>query len=335
MPRGAAALAEQQAREAIPGTPGAPALPEVIRVDHSLEETRDHTMLYTTSGDYIIKTAIDHSVLAQATDPDALLGDAYSRNTRAVLQAQGTTPYILGTTPTIRYGAAPAADTTPLTVHDLATSLRTFATNVGTNLTNAQTVFVNLANAYRTTAVSMEAFGRQLQNTWTAYYAAANTNVTAGTVNTWEYRPDHFADVTEGYNTAAYNWTYGAAPAPTAKERRYREVAKRKAARLLNMYLTKEQRGTLEAYGWFEVVAPSGTRYRIKRGKSQNIYELSADNKAVRRLCAHPAQDAPDEDHMLIQKLALETDEQGFRKIANITHLSEYNDQPAWMPVAA
>lgn len=48
-----------------------------------------------------------------------------------------------------------------------------------------------------------------------------------------------------------------------------------------------------------------------------NIELLDDTGKPIERLCAHPALYCPDEDTMLAQKLAIETDEESFRRIAN------------------
>jgi hypothetical protein len=89
-----------------------------------------------------------------------------------------------------------------------------------------------------------------------------------------------------------------------------------KARKLLLACLSDEQRIQFEATGYFEVVAASGTRYRITRGWGGNV--LTVVNGYLRdRFCIHPAHYVPEEDNMLAQKLLLEVDEPTFLRTAN------------------
>lgn len=101
-------------------------------------------------------------------------------------------------------------------------------------------------------------------------------------------------------------------------ERHARELAARaRAERLLLANLTAEQRETLLGRGFFEVKAKSGQRYKIGRSTHGNIVRLDDRGVAVARLCAQPS-GVPVDDAILAQKLALETDEAAFLRVANV-----------------
>lgn len=102
------------------------------------------------------------------------------------------------------------------------------------------------------------------------------------------------------------------AHAPDAQER---------AQELLLAHLTPEQRSTFKKNGWFVVVGGrSGKRYRIAANDNlaANIYVL--DGEAVsHRLCAHcDLKTVPLADHLLAQKITLETAEDEFLSRANL-----------------
>lgn len=106
------------------------------------------------------------------------------------------------------------------------------------------------------------------------------------------------------------------------EELKKREAAVARAEQLLRLFLTEEQLAELERNKCFHVQAPSGTRYQIGRGQHGNIAELDANGKKIRRYCIQPTGGLPDPDAMLAQKLMLETDEERFKRIANVTHLA-------------
>lgn len=129
------------------------------------------------------------------------------------------------------------------------------------------------------------------------------------------------------WNGNTYNPNTYAPPTPeevAAQAARYAAIDKqkkravRKAKKLLTEHLTDEQLVMLAEKDYFELESSSGRRYRIHRGHSRNILELNAAGQPVNRLCAHSRDlSMPDEDHILVQKLMLETDEAGFRRVAN------------------
>jgi hypothetical protein len=95
-------------------------------------------------------------------------------------------------------------------------------------------------------------------------------------------------------------------------------VASRRAERLLGGFLTDAQRRQWREHGHFEVVAPSGTRYRVKRGSHRNVFELDAQGRERIGHCIYVAgEQVPEADTCLAQKLYLEHDEATFRRVAN------------------
>lgn len=95
-----------------------------------------------------------------------------------------------------------------------------------------------------------------------------------------------------------------------------RLTAEQKANQLLIENLNEAQRLQYERFGYFFVTGQSGKRYRIKKGRNINI-DILENRKVVKRLCAHPEIDCPNEDTMLIQKIMLEHNEQHFLNVAN------------------
>ena len=158
--------------------------------------------------------------------------------------------------------------------------------------------------------------------------------------------------------TAWVNWTGGVAAAPTVtvahympptepsraaayaaeaarqaerlrleeEDRPRREAADARAKALLVAHLSREQAEEYQTphptgLRRFHLVTPAGRRYRVERGIHGNIVELDEAGGEVARLCCQCAVKMPPEDHMLAQVLHLRTDEDGFRKVANITRV--------------
>jgi hypothetical protein len=101
---------------------------------------------------------------------------------------------------------------------------------------------------------------------------------------------------------------------------RYRnrqQDAKLKGYRLLEEWLSPQQRAQYKSSGSFEVTgSDSGTRYRIWRARQMNIEELDSDGKPAAIWCFLPEGRLPCGDVMLAQKLALENDEQAAISVA-------------------
>jgi len=100
-----------------------------------------------------------------------------------------------------------------------------------------------------------------------------------------------------------------------------RAKARERAEVLLNECLSEMQREELRLKGHFhlETFASSGERrkYRIKRGRSRNVQQVTDDGRVLKTLCMHPIEAVPDADTMLAQKFYLESCEDEFLRIAN------------------
>lgn len=100
-----------------------------------------------------------------------------------------------------------------------------------------------------------------------------------------------------------------------------RKQARERAELLLRECLTPAQREELQLHRHFhlETVGKDGSRrrYRIERGRSRNVKQVTAEGAVIKTLCMHPVDWVPDADTMLAQKLYLEADEDAFLRIAN------------------
>lgn len=99
------------------------------------------------------------------------------------------------------------------------------------------------------------------------------------------------------------------------------KAANARAKKLLLQNLNKEQIKSFSRYKKFLVQAPSGRVYELRDGWAGNVEEIK-DGKRIARFCIHPGIKVPNCDNLLAQKLMLETDEERFRKIANMTPLN-------------
>jgi hypothetical protein len=88
--------------------------------------------------------------------------------------------------------------------------------------------------------------------------------------------------------------------------------------KLLKQWLSPEQFAQYEAKSYFEVTGcHSGKRYRICRGTSMNVHELDGAGRPSVGWCFVPEGYLVAGDVMLVQKIALETDERGALAVAN------------------
>lgn len=92
-----------------------------------------------------------------------------------------------------------------------------------------------------------------------------------------------------------------------------------RARELLLGCLTAEQRESFERAHSFLVVSNKGNVFRVRQGRVHNIHRLNAAGEPVEEWCVTPFGEIPVYDVMLMQKLALETDEDGLARRANIT----------------
>jgi hypothetical protein len=80
----------------------------------------------------------------------------------------------------------------------------------------------------------------------------------------------------------------------------------------------KERPRQWDSYGHFEVIgSDTGTRYRVRYGRTANIDELDADGKIIAHWCFAPEGDLVAGDVMLGQKIALGLMERGALATAN------------------
>ena len=104
-----------------------------------------------------------------------------------------------------------------------------------------------------------------------------------------------------------------------AEETKRRREAKARAKKLLVQHLTPEQQRSLDERGYFDI-GVAGKTYRIRQGTHGNV-RLVENGRETVSFCAQP-DGVPDEDAMLAQKFALETDEAMFLRIANARRLA-------------
>jgi len=181
--------------------------------------------------------------------------------------------------------------------------------------------------------------------TWSTWANTASTTSTSTitTSNCWiiwtdQYGEEHRQAVNAG--TVVINASYQA-PAPETPEQRaerqrlyeeqrarrqeeerdyerQRAVAEATAEELLHSLLTDQQIADLRAHGHFFVIgSKSGKTYQIKKGYAGNVYLDEGGRK--RKYCAHGRDSLPIFDHMVMQKLTLEHDEERFLQVANVS----------------
>ena len=130
--------------------------------------------------------------------------------------------------------------------------------------------------------------------------------------------------LTERVSTATrYLWRSviaGARNVLTLRER-YRAMMDAREARgitLLREWLSPMQRAQFDATKYFDVVGcDTGRRYRIHYGTVTNVHQIDAAGQPVSGLCFVPSGGLVAGDVMLVQKIALETDEQATLAVAN------------------
>ena len=87
---------------------------------------------------------------------------------------------------------------------------------------------------------------------------------------------------------------------------------------LLREWLSPTQRAQFDASKYFEVVGcDSGRRYRIHYGRVTNVHQIDEAGQPVMGWCFVPSGGLVAGDVMLVQKIALETNEQATLAVAN------------------
>src|SRR6266496_151744 len=88
--------------------------------------------------------------------------------------------------------------------------------------------------------------------------------------------------------------------------------------RLLVSNFSPAQREQFARYGYFDVIGgDTGTRYRIRNGRTLNVAQLNGSGGCVCLLCFEPQGGLPVADVMLAQKIALELCESEAIRLAN------------------
>lgn len=159
------------------------------------------------------------------------------------------------------------------------------------------------------------------------YAAAVNANSPTTIMDcsaniTWWDPSNITANITVGNMVSYWVWPMTAAQreaehARIEMERETRDTARARAEALLHRYLREDQRCTLQEHGWILVVSRTGNRYRVYRGRSNNVKLLDTNDREVISYCAHPKMVVPEADCMLSQMLMLELAEDRFLMIAN------------------
>lgn len=164
--------------------------------------------------------------------------------------------------------------------------------------------------------------------TWTTWTTTLSANTTV-TSTVWMHWTDPPAPQLTDEEIAARH-------AERVEQRRVKEAAeaavRARAEETLRAVLDAEQWASWEREKHFELITQSGRRYRIRRGVSGNV-RLIEDGAEREALCAHPPTSVQDddgrhlgrlpmEDVVIAQVLALQTDEEGFRRTANITRMA-------------
>jgi hypothetical protein len=94
--------------------------------------------------------------------------------------------------------------------------------------------------------------------------------------------------------------------------------AEKKGLALLRFWLSPEQAEQYNSYRYFDVIgSDTGSRYRIRHGRTMNIDRLDSEGKRVCAWCLVPVGNLTSGDCMLAQKIALETFERKALAIAN------------------
>ena len=130
--------------------------------------------------------------------------------------------------------------------------------------------------------------------------------------------------LTQWLKTATrYLWrlaTAGARNVLTLRERyqAMRDAQEARGITLLREWLSPMQRAQFDASKYFDVVGcDSGGRYRVHYGRVTNVHQIDEAGQPVTGWCFVPSGGLVAGDVMLVQKIALETNEQTTLAVAN------------------
>lgn len=105
-------------------------------------------------------------------------------------------------------------------------------------------------------------------------------------------------------------------------------AAKVKAEALLLAHLTEEQERAWREERAIFVTGQSGKRYKIKEGRTHNLFEVDEAGQAIVKFCVHVEAQCPDADNVLAQKLALQYNEVALMQRANRSALGVAGRHP-------
>ena len=141
-------------------------------------------------------------------------------------------------------------------------------------------------------------------------------------------------DAGQSGNTITYRWYVTSATSSSAtyvtsnvwvqagdiRERDFDKAVDAKARELLLKILSQRQRAEFEEKDAFDVEAPSGRLYRVKRKWAGGIIALNKKREEIAELCLVDnveKQEIPVDDLLVARKLMIESAEDEFLKIAN------------------
>ncbi len=172
----------------------------------------------------------------------------------------------------------------------------------------ATTAISSLGNAFNTFATSITTTA----STTNAFYYAMD-NLQTGSGVTYIGTPAFTtAPITDEQRAV---WT-----AVRRKTELERGRAIRRGRKLLMQLLDGEQLASYARTGTFVVTGQTGTKYRLRKGRT--IHELSACGDVIASLCVHLQHQYIAEDNLIAQMMLLQHDEEGIRALANITAMA-------------
>jgi hypothetical protein len=176
---------------------------------------------------------------------------------------------------------------------------------------------------------------------WNNWVSSGTTTASVAYTNTWSYWLEGYA--TSGVTRPDSNFYVAPQLTPdqlaeqqrqreerelaAAVERGRRAEAAMKARALLLEELDAEQAAEFAAKNHFHVRVRTGrgprSRERLFRIRGNhyagNVEELNDEGQRIASYCIHMRSDIPTEDHLVAQKLLLESDVESFERIANIS----------------
>jgi hypothetical protein len=154
------------------------------------------------------------------------------------------------------------------------------------------------------------------------YYSSPTSTGTVSFWQEWNTFYEETAGERQGRDAVASTFQRVREEAEEAAALRMREMqaSRDRATALLLELLTPEQARSYSHEGYFEVRGSAGGRWRINSsGQAGNVDLVhEADGRRLASFCCHPPGRLPAADAHLAQMLHLVTDEEGFRRTANM-----------------